>query len=120
MSFTHVAKRCLGRAPNVHFRTIFRSLRRGISSQVNKIIIITNSSTRIIKKFVLILCWQVVTESKPPLKIFYGSQTGTATLFSNMLAKEAKDKSWESSVVDMDEYDPVGVCNLRREFSLKS
>ncbi len=57
-----------------------------------------------------------MAQSKPPLKIFYGSQTGTATLFSNMLAKEAKDKAWESSVVDMEEYDPVG-CDLCIEFS---
>jgi len=46
-----------------------------------------------------------------PVKIFYGSQTGTAEDFSHKLAAEGKKYGFDPEVVDMEEYDMEDLHN---------
>lgn len=55
------------------------------------------------------------TTQKPPIKIFFGSQTGTAMGFAQELADEAQKHHFEAQVVDMNEYDTVSLIS---EFQL--
>jgi len=45
-------------------------------------------------------------EAVATIKIFFGSQTGTAEDFSHKLANEAKRYKFHAEVIDMEEYDP--------------
>lgn len=45
--------------------------------------------------------------SRVPLKIFFGSQTGTAEEFARKLASEGKHHGFATQVVDLEDYEPV-------------
>ena len=45
-------------------------------------------------------------DGKLPLRIFYGSQTGTAETFASELADEAKAYGFRPEIVDLEEFDP--------------
>lgn len=41
-----------------------------------------------------------------PMKIFFGSQSGTAETFAGDLADEAKAYGFKAKVIDLEEYEP--------------
>jgi sulfite reductase alpha subunit-like flavoprotein len=48
------------------------------------------------------------------VKIFYGSQTGTAEDFSHKLAGEGKKYGFAPEVIDMEEYDMVSKVDQQK------
>ncbi len=54
-----------------------------------------------------------VEDSVGQIKIFFGSQTGTAEDFSHRLAKESRRYKFHTEVIDLEEYDPVSIPSIR-------
>lgn len=53
-----------------------------------------------------VIAKEVNTVKKPPMKIFFGSQSGTAETFASEFMEEAVSYGFDATVVDLEDYEP--------------